>query len=120
MTRMSDVAYITIYCIYELAMKPSRHHLESLRTTLVLLRLGPNRLPSMHVTKKKRLPKRSVAKVTVRMKTSDVCVRTHSAGWTRIVSVENRALAVHPRSMPVFPNQEARFLSESESKLIMK
>jgi hypothetical protein len=99
-------------------MKSSQHHPESLRITLVLQRLEPNRLPSMHVMKKKRLPKRSVVKVIVHMKMSDVYVKIHSAGRTRIGSVENRAL--HPRSMPVFPNQEARFLSEAKSELIMK
>ena len=94
-------------------MKPSQHHLESLRTTLVLLRLEPNRLPSIYATRKKRLPKESVARVTVRMKMSDVCARIHSAGRTRIGSVENKV--VHPVSMPVFPNQGARFLSEARN-----
>lgn len=54
----------------------------------------------------------------VRMRTSDVCVRIHSAERMRIGSVESRA--VLPRAMRVLPNQEARFLSEAKSELIMK
>ena len=99
-------------------MKPPWHHLESPRTTPVLLHLELNRIPSTLAMTKKRRPRRSAAKVTVRMKTSDVCARIRSAGWTRIGSVEIRA--VHPRTMRVSPNQEAKLLSEAKSKLIMK
>jgi len=70
-------------------MKPSRHHLENPQTILALLRLEPNRPLSMRAMTKKRRQRRSVARVTVPMKMSDACVRIHSAGQTRIGSIES-------------------------------
>ena len=99
-------------------MKPPPHHPESPLTILALLRPEPNRIPSMHVMMKKRRPRRSVARVMGLMRTSDVCVRIHNAGWMKIGSVESRA--VHPRPMRVSHNPEARFQSEPKLKWIIK
>jgi hypothetical protein len=69
-------------------MKLSRHHPENPQTILALLRLEPNRPLSMRAMTKKR-QRKSVARATVLMKMGDVCVRIHSAGQTRIGSIES-------------------------------
>jgi hypothetical protein len=69
----------------------------------------------MRVVTKKRHPRKSVAGVTVPMKTNDVCVRTLSAGQTGVGSAENRA--VPPGSMRASLNQEARLLSKAGLEL---
>ncbi|KAH9996474.1 hypothetical protein BJV77DRAFT_148389 [Russula vinacea] len=58
-----------------------------------------------------RRQRRSAAGVTARMRMSVACVRTHSAGQTRIGSIES--WAVRPGSMRASPNQDARLLSEA-------
>src|ERR1700741_3357916 len=97
-------------------MRLSWHHLESLQTTLGPLRLELNRplAVSMCAMTMKRRQRRSVARVTVCMKTSDACVKIHSAGQTRIGSIERWAVPLG--SMRESPNQEARLLSEQTQR----
>ena len=96
-------------------MKLSWHHLENLQTILDPLHLEPNWPLSMRAMTKNPRQRGSVARVTVRMKMSDACVKIHSAEQTRIGSIER--WAVRPGSMRGSPNQEARLLSEVQSEL---
>lgn len=97
--------------LVELETKLSLHHPENPQTILALLRQEPNRPLSMRAMTKMR-QRKSVARVMVPMKMSDACVRIHSAGPTRIRSIESRA--VRPGPMHGFPNPEARLLSKDK------